>query len=161
MDPDAAVQRINRALAEQDWSEAREALEDLHTWLRRGGFAPTAKLTHRPSGASGGAKKWWDKVQALIVVPPRRLGGLSGYNQKGYAFYVLTGAGLDETIDSGWEYKEDALDRKKEIPPAILARVVTKRYAAQAGLDPNDDTNWNDGRYGAPRRLGGLSAAFK
>ena len=78
MDPNAAVQRANRALARSDWKEAREALEDLYEWLWGGGFPPDVALEHRPKGASGGAKKLWDRVNALIVVPRRAgLGTLS------------------------------------------------------------------------------------
>ena len=40
MDPNACMDRILSALAEQDWEEASDALSDLHRWPDRGGFAP-------------------------------------------------------------------------------------------------------------------------
>lgn len=41
MDPTACLARILRALESDDRAEACEALEDLATWLKRGGFMPS------------------------------------------------------------------------------------------------------------------------
>ena len=40
MDPNACFQRIMDAIADNDRAEAQEAAEDLHEWLRKGGFPP-------------------------------------------------------------------------------------------------------------------------
>lgn len=40
MDPDAALEFIVEALREGNLSDAGMAMEDLQTWLRRGGFPP-------------------------------------------------------------------------------------------------------------------------
>ncbi len=40
------------------------------------------------------------------------------YNQKDYKFYVIYSKrnnGLDSQIESGWEFKDDAIDRIKEM----------------------------------------------
>lgn len=41
MDPDACLKRWAFAVADGDVAEAREAHDDLMTWLGRGGFFPT------------------------------------------------------------------------------------------------------------------------
>lgn len=40
MDPNATLQRIREALADQDGAEALAAVADLREWLQRGGFRP-------------------------------------------------------------------------------------------------------------------------
>lgn len=40
MDPDACLNRIFDAMGDKDWQEAADACEDLHEWLRKGGFEP-------------------------------------------------------------------------------------------------------------------------
>lgn len=40
MDPNATLQRIREALADQDGAEALAAVADLRQWLQRGGFRP-------------------------------------------------------------------------------------------------------------------------
>ena len=40
MDPQATWQRLLEAYGSCDWAEAKQAAEDLHTWLRGGGFPP-------------------------------------------------------------------------------------------------------------------------
>ena len=58
MDPNAAVKRWRRALADRDYDEAKEALSDLKGWIRRGGAAPTIKLMPHEAIAIGlGARK--------------------------------------------------------------------------------------------------------
>lgn len=44
MDPDAAVERLNNAIADRDWEEATYALSDLSEWLMRGGFWPAMTI---------------------------------------------------------------------------------------------------------------------
>lgn len=62
-------------------------------------------------------------------------------NQKGYAFYVVTGG----KIESGWEFDEDAKEHKAENMPAKLkagAKVVKKGGLKAMGLDPDANGDW-------------------
>jgi len=61
-------------------------------------------------------------------------------NQKGYRFYVVSPRG----IESGWEYREDAVDahRESHVPgTAVRAR----RTVVTMGLDPTNDAHWTKG----------------
>jgi hypothetical protein len=40
MDPDACLQRCRDAIKAGDMDEARDAMEDLTTWIAKGGFLP-------------------------------------------------------------------------------------------------------------------------
>ena len=44
MDPNACIDRINLALADQNWDEVLEACEDLNGWLEGGGFSPNKQI---------------------------------------------------------------------------------------------------------------------
>ena len=54
-----------------------------------------------------------------------------------------------EKIESGWDYAEDAKDRKNELKEdGIPSRSVSRRYLKSVGLDPSDDSNWFKGNVG-------------
>ena len=64
-----------------------------------------------------------------------------GYNQKEYRYYVVSG----NKIMSGWEYKEDAEEERKDNMPEkhkAGAKVYTKLTLVAKDLDPADDKNW-------------------
>lgn len=44
MDPYATIRLLLEAIAEQDWDGARQALQDLEEWGRKGGFIPVKLL---------------------------------------------------------------------------------------------------------------------
>lgn len=61
-------------------------------------------------------------------------------DRKEYGFYVVL---EDGSIESGWEYKEDANDRKKELADeSIPSKVLTRR---SLGDKPLDNANWHKG----------------
>jgi hypothetical protein len=43
MDPQVTWQRLLDAYSARNWPEAREAADDLHFWLTRGGFPPQTR----------------------------------------------------------------------------------------------------------------------
>lgn len=53
MDPNAAVRRWRKAIQSGDHDEAREALQDLKDWIRRGGAHPTINLMPHEKIAMG------------------------------------------------------------------------------------------------------------
>ncbi len=56
-------------------------------------------------------------------------------DQKGYEFYVV----VNQKIESGWEYKDDANDQKKEV---ANSKVFTRKTLVSQGLDPADNNKW-------------------
>ena len=40
MDPTVCMERLIKAIMDDDWTEAREAIRDLREWRAGGGFAP-------------------------------------------------------------------------------------------------------------------------
>lgn len=61
------------------------------------------------------------------------------YNQPDYKYYVLIG----KKIDSGWEFKDDAEDWKREIGATAVVR--SKAAVKRMGVDLNDNKNWLTG----------------
>lgn len=59
-------------------------------------------------------------------------------NQKDYKFYVLNKK--SNKIRSGWEYKEDAEDAKKEDSEA--GKILTAQGCKNIGIDVNDNSVW-------------------
>jgi hypothetical protein len=60
-------------------------------------------------------------------------------NNPDYKFYVLN---KDNTkIHSGWEYKEDALDAKKDCPDST-GKIYQLAGLKKLGIDPNVDSFW-------------------
>lgn len=61
-------------------------------------------------------------------------------DRKEYGFYVVLN---DGNIESGWEFKEDAADRKKELAEdSVSSKVLTRR---SLGDKPLDNANWHKG----------------
>jgi hypothetical protein len=70
-------------------------------------------------------------------------------NNNEYMFYVLIMDEKDSNwkIESGWEFKEDSLDRAKELIEDGLftketLKVVTKRTLNKYSLNPDNDDCW-------------------
>jgi hypothetical protein len=70
-------------------------------------------------------------------------------NDNEYMFYVLIMDEKDSNwkIESGWEFKEDSLDRAKELLEDGLftketLKVVTKRTLKKYSLNPDNDDCW-------------------
>ena len=62
-------------------------------------------------------------------------------DRKGYQFYCVL---EDGSIESGWEFNEDAIDRQKEMKEdGISSKVVSRRTM---GDRPDDNANWHRGR---------------
>jgi hypothetical protein len=73
------------------------------------------------------------------------MGGLSGeLDVEAYTHYVLLPSGK---IESGWEYKEDAIDRKQELKEDARLRstVLGRRAVTSRGADPSQDESWHKG----------------
>lgn len=68
-------------------------------------------------------------------------------NQRGYKFYVVD---INKIfIDSGWEYREDAIDRAAELrEEGGVPKVCNKSRVAVGNrvLDPDDDASWSPSR---------------
>ncbi len=79
-----------------------------------------------------------------------------GHNQKSYKFYVVNVQTI--AIDSGWDYREDAMTRAKDLKEetGVPAKVMTKpRIGFGPGetvLDPKDDASWSPKRRANPGR---------
>lgn len=70
----------------------------------------------------------------------RRNASARKIDRKEYGFYVVLG---DGSIESGWEYREDANDRRKELADeSIPSKVMTRR---SLGDKPLDNANWHKG----------------
>jgi len=61
-------------------------------------------------------------------------------NQKGYEFYLFNKK--TKKLDTGWEFKQDAFDAKKEQGNPNDFAVYTKRTVMQMGLNPDDNKSW-------------------
>jgi hypothetical protein len=74
------------------------------------------------------------------------------YNQPGYLYYVVHQGPSGTGIDSGWEFRQDALDRALEaeesLPPDVRVKVIYKARLRMEGLNPESDNHWS----GAPLR---------
>lgn len=57
MDPNAALRRWRKAIMDRDNAEARDALNDLRSWIRKGGAAPTLKMMPHERTAIGLGKR--------------------------------------------------------------------------------------------------------
>lgn len=63
-------------------------------------------------------------------------------DRKAYNYYVMFF--WDKKLDSGWEYKSDALDRAKEVGQIELVRVVTRKVAEKRCGKLADNANWRN-----------------
>ncbi|MFW6312216.1 MAG: hypothetical protein ACOC1K_08300 [Nanoarchaeota archaeon] len=58
------------------------------------------------------------------------------YNQKGYEFYVV----VNNKIQSGWEYREDAQDMEDELKEnGKKAKIYKKQGLKKLDLDPDNN----------------------
>ncbi len=68
-------------------------------------------------------------------------------NDPEYNWYVILDAGPGKAlkIESGWEYRADALDQKFDNLPVAqrpISRVLSGSYVKSHGIDPNLNANW-------------------
>ena len=76
-------------------------------------------------------------------------------DNKDYSFYVVLG---DGNIESGWEYREDALDRMNELKEdGVKSKVLSRRAL---GEKPLDDANWHKGRIAKDASADGAYSKF-
>ena len=73
-----------------------------------------------------------------------------GIDEESYKAYIVVKCkDGTEKIESGWEFYEDAKDRKKELKEdGIQSRSVSRRYLKSVGLNPSEDSNWFKGNVG-------------
>lgn len=70
----------------------------------------------------------------------KRNASVKGIDRNEYNFYVVLN---DGSIESGWEFKEDATDRKNELAEdSVLCKVLSRR---SLGDKPLDNANWHKG----------------
>lgn len=69
--------------------------------------------------------------------PPRKI------DRKAYKFYTVDASGL---IEGGWEYREDANERKADAKlDGIILKVYTRSFLVKQGKDPVNDSSWLKG----------------
>ena len=77
----------------------------------------------------------------------KRNASVKGIDRNEYNFYVVLN---DGSIESGWEFKEDATDRKNELAEdSVSCKVLSRR---SLGEKPLDDNNWHKGAIVASSR---------
>ena len=59
-------------------------------------------------------------------------------NQKSYKFWVV----VDNKIQSGWEFEEDAMDMLNDLPQGKKGVIKKRQGLKQVGLDPSKDLDW-------------------
>ena len=70
----------------------------------------------------------------------KRNASVKSIDRNEYNFYVVLN---DGSIESGWEFKEDAIDRKNELAEdSVSCKVLTRR---SLGDKPLDNANWHKG----------------
>lgn len=62
-------------------------------------------------------------------------------NQRDYKFWVV----VDNKIESGWEYQEDAKDQLENLPAGKRGKVLGKVGLSRLSLDPDNDNHWHKG----------------
>lgn len=74
----------------------------------------------------------------------------NGIDEESYKTYIVVKCkDGTEKIESGWEFSEDARDRKNELKEdGIQSKSVSRRYLKSIGLDPTDDSSWFKGNVG-------------
>lgn len=64
------------------------------------------------------------------------------FDQPEYKRYVV----INDKIESGWDYPEDAKDRKNELEEdGIPSKILSRQFLKRNGIDPSDDGNWITG----------------
>lgn len=64
------------------------------------------------------------------------------FDQPEYKRYVV----INGKIESGWDYTEDAKDRKNELEEdGIPSKILSRQFLIRNGIDPSDDGNWITG----------------
>ncbi len=71
-------------------------------------------------------------IIAEIEAGPRKI------NQKDYIFYVV----VDNKIQSGWEYVEDAKEMLEDLPSGKKGKVYKKVGLKKLGLNPDNNEDW-------------------
>lgn len=66
-----------------------------------------------------------------------------GINQDSYNYWIV----VDNKIESGWEFIEDAQNHLVDIPEGKKGEIKTIFDLKEIGLDPNKDTDWLTGKW--------------
>lgn len=146
MDPNAALRRWRTAITDGDFEEARDALQDLKEWLRRGGFPPTLPMTPKEKTqlgidgpvryGPGSSKRRNPQEKAKIKASRIRL-NRGGYDPQGR--YWGTGEPLYfvylETTDGAWlasaHQRASSAKEAKALFKADLEKQI--RYGGSSG----------------------------
>jgi hypothetical protein len=51
---------------------------------------------------------------------------------------------VNNKIESGWEYKEDAIDHLDDLPSGKRGKVYSKGHLKKINLDFNQDGDWGN-----------------
>lgn len=129
-----------------------ELIEDFDEWCQNfdlnslGRTANSNSVSHKVAFASSENSldelKMADEIAGKIV---------AGIDQKDYEFYVVLD---DGSIESGWEYKEDAKDRQDELKEdGIKSKIYTRRFLENSDRNPDEDDNWHKGMIASGERM--------
>jgi hypothetical protein len=92
-------------------------------------------------------------VKAVVAEPKMpKMRRNPSYNQPGYKYYVVNAT--ERFIDSGWEFREDAIERGVELSEeGADARVMTKPRVGSYRMDPDNDNHWKPPSRAMARRM--------
>jgi len=82
--------------------------------------------------------------EVIIMDIESALDGVRKYNEKDYAFWVVSAG----KIVSGWEFKEDAKESIDDLPTEIRSKrpkILKLQGLKAASLDPNNNGDWYSG----------------
>lgn len=63
---------------------------------------------------------------------------LEKINDRNYIYWVV----VNNKIESGWEYREDATDHLEDLPPGKKGRVYSRIGLKKFNLNPDNDSDW-------------------
>jgi len=160
-----AIQRMRREIGPAESRQARllgetmDALDAIGVWwddLHSGNVMQDAAGNWKIIDLGAGQSPPQVAVSIAEGLPVSRAAGArvrrGRYDQPGYQFYVVL---ADGRIDSGWEYREDAVDRQRELGVQPPAKVLARRTLVQRGPDPANDEGWTTGAVGHTEKLRG------
>lgn len=126
-----------------EWTPDEWAPEEIDLGLR--GYDERRAMEAMPApgfGAQGSGRRPPSPFEAAHM---ERMPNAYAYDNSEYQWYVVvrSRASALNKVESGWEYKEDANDHKREFSNAgISAGVYSRKYLRQIGLDPSMAASW-------------------